>query len=148
MTPSKQTFPWWWSLLIIQYCDGFLKGLMRGLKPNTILDNYVEPCMNSDNVDDDEKVKMAAKLLSLPRDEEELHFGLPTFPDVDENTKLADLITSKSWLFFTILNIPADWLVLPPAQWKENQDYIEVEQFVNKPKGLKVAKEDQMADNA
>ena len=69
--------------------------------------------MNSDNVDDDEKVKMAAKLLSLPRDEEELHFGLPT--DVDENT---------------ILNISADWLVLPPAQWKEDQDYIEVEQFV------------------
>ena len=77
------------------------------------MDNYVEPCMNSDNVDDDDKVKMTAKLLSLPRDEEELHFGLPT--DVDENT---------------ILNISADWLVLPPAQWKENQDYIEAEQFV------------------
>ena len=48
--------------------------------------NYAETCKNSDKVDDDEKVKMAAKLLSLPRDEEELHFGLPTFPDVDEKT--------------------------------------------------------------
>ena len=84
----------------------------------------------SDKLNEDEKARMAAKLLSLPRDEEELHFGLPSFPDVDEDTKLVDLITSKSWLFFTILNLSADWLVLPPAQWKENQDYVTAEQFV------------------
>ena len=84
----------------------------------------------SDKVDDNENARMAEKLLSLPRDENEVYFGLPSFPDVDEDTTLVDLITSKSWLFFTILNISADWLVLPPAQWKENQDYIEAEQFV------------------
>ena len=65
-----------------------------------------------------------------------LGYQLSLIADIDENTKLADLITSKSWLFFTILKISADWLVLSPAQWKENQDYIEAEQFV---KSVKVS---------
>ena len=72
---------------------------------------------------------MLAKLLSLLRDEE-FHFGLPCFPDINEDTKLVDLITSKSWLFFSILNFSADWLVLPPGQWKDNQAYVAAEQFV------------------
>ena len=61
-----------------------------------------------------------------------LGYQLSLIADIDENTKLA----SKSWLFFTILKISADWLVLSPAQWKENQDYIEAEQFV---KSVKVS---------
>ena len=39
MAPGKQTFPWWWPLVIIQYCGGV------GLKPNTILHNEPIVCI-------------------------------------------------------------------------------------------------------
>ena len=63
-------------------------------------------------------------------DQYQFVFVLPKFPLVDENTKLLDLITSESWQFFDILNLPGDWLALPPAEWKENPDYLAAAEFV------------------
>ena len=63
-------------------------------------------------------------------DQYQFVFVLPKFPVVDENTKLLDLITSESWQFFDILNLPGDWLALPPAEWKENPDYLAAAELV------------------
>ena len=83
----------------------------------------------SDKVDDDEKSRITAKFISLPK-HDQYQLRLPKFPLDDENTNLLDLITSESWQFFDILNLPGDWLALPPAEWKENPDYLAAAEFV------------------
>ena len=68
-------------------------------------------------------------MLSLPR-EEKTTFTVPTFPELSKETEIKDLVSSKSWEFFTILKLPADWLELAPAKWSDNENYLKARKFV------------------
>ena len=61
----------------------------------------------SDKITIDEKSRISIKMLRLPRPEH-FQFGVPKFPDIDINTDLSDLVTSRSWLFFDVLKISPD----------------------------------------
>lgn len=84
----------------------------------------------SNLLSEDEKSGIAAKLLSQPQEENEVITAVPTFPEIDGQTKLQDLITPDSWEFFKILNLPSDWLALPPTQWSDNENYQKAMQYV------------------
>ena len=95
--------------------------------PNNVLFSLA-----SNKLEDDDKSRIAAKLMSLPRPDK-IKFGYPAFPklsDIDK-TELWDLVTSDSWQMFDILQMSPDWLALPPAEWDTNPDYIEFRNFVN-----------------
>ena len=94
------------------------------LAPTTVLFSLA-----SEKLEDDDKSRIAVRLLKLPKSKE-MHMGLPTFPQLSDKTELRDLITSDSWELFDILKVSADWLALPPAKWDTNPDYIEFRNFV------------------
>ena len=84
----------------------------------------------SDNVKEDEKKKMVAKLLSLPKDSVP-SLGHPDFPVVTEDTQLWDLVTSKSWQFFDILRSDPVWLTQDVSEWDSDPDYCDLKAFVS-----------------
>ena len=84
----------------------------------------------SDNVTQEEKAKMAEKLLTLERDPVP-SLGLPEFPEVTEVTELVDLVTSKTWQFFDIVKSDPSWLTKSVSEWEFDQDYNEVKYFVS-----------------
>ena len=84
----------------------------------------------SDNVTEDEKSRMAARLLSLPRDPVP-SLGHPEFPEVTEVTELWDLVTERSWQFFEIVKSNPKWLTQSVADWDSDPDYIQVKDFVS-----------------
>ena len=94
------------------------------LAPTTVLFSLA-----SEKLEDDDKSRIAVRLLKLPKSKE-MHMGLPTFPQLSDKTELRDLITSDSWELFDILKVSADWLALPPAKWDTNPDYIKFRSFV------------------
>ena len=97
--------------------------------PNNVLFS-----LTSNKLEDDDKSRIAAKLMSLPRPDK-INSGYPAFPKLSDKTELWDLVTSNSWPMFDILQMSPDWLALPPAEWDTNPDYIEFRNFV---KTLKV----------
>ena len=97
--------------------------------PNNVLFSLA-----SNKLEDDDKSRIAAKLMSLPRPDK-IKFVYPAFPKLSDKTELWDLVTSDSWQMFDILQMSPDWLALPPAEWDTNPDYIEFRNFV---KTLKV----------
>ena len=94
------------------------------LAPSTVLFSLA-----SEKLEDDDKSRIAVKLLQLPKPKE-THFGLPTFPKLTEKTELRDLVTSDSWELFNILKLSPDWLAMPPSEWDTSPDYIEFRNFV------------------
>ena len=84
----------------------------------------------SDNVTEDEKSRMAARLLSLKR-EDSVSLGLPDFPEVTAGTELWDLVTSKSWDFFDGLKSNPIWLTQSVSEWESDPDYRQVKTFVS-----------------
>ena len=84
----------------------------------------------SDNVTEEEKSKMAEKLLSLEKDTVP-SLGLPEFPEVTESSELCDFVTSKSWQFFDIVNSDPTWLTKRVSEWKFDEDYNQVKYFVS-----------------
>ena len=94
------------------------------LAPTTVLFSLA-----SEKLEDDDKSRIAAKLVSLPKPKE-MHKGLPTFPKLTDKTELWDLVTSDSWELFDILKLSPDWLALPPTEWDTSPDYIEFRNFV------------------
>lgn len=72
----------------------------------------------SNNVPDDTKARMAAKLLSLEKPEE-TRVDLPEFPTLTGSSELLDFVQPNSWEFFDILKVEADWLAQPPVEWEE-----------------------------
>ena len=84
----------------------------------------------SDNVTEEEKAKMAEKLLSLEKDTVP-SLGLPEFPEVTESSELCDFVTSKSWQFFDIVNSDPTWLTKRVSEWKFDEDYNQVKYFVS-----------------
>ena len=97
--------------------------------PNNVLFS-----LTSNKLEDDDKSRIAARLMSLPRPDK-IKFGYPAFPKLSDKTELWDLVTSDSWQMFDILQMSPDWLALPPAEWDTDPDYIEFRNFV---KTLKV----------
>ena len=83
--------------------------------PNTVVYSLF-----SDLVTEDEKSGIAAKLLTFPREEKDFTASVPEFPEINSKVRLQDLVTSDSWEFFRILNLPADWLTRPPAEWNQS----------------------------
>ena len=72
----------------------------------------------SNRLTDDEKSRIAAKLLTFPVPEN-LPLGKPEFPDILEKTQLCDLVGPHSWLLFISLKL-----------WSEDSDYLVAERFV------------------
>ena len=50
-------------------------------------------------------------------------FGLPDCPSLTVNTEFWDLVSEESWMFFYIVNLPSDWLLLPPALWESDENF-------------------------
>ena len=97
------------------------------------MSEYVAPfALFSDNVSDEEKAKMADRLVTLPRDEVP-SIGHPDFPVVSEDTELWDLITAKSWQFFSIVKSDPNpkWLTQPVSEWDSDPDYTDIKAFVS-----------------
>ena len=95
------------------------------------LSEYVAPfALFSDNVTEEEKAKMADRLVTLPRDEVP-SLGHPVFPVVTENTEIWDLITAKSRHFFDIVKSDPKWLTQPVSEWDQDPDYREIKAFVS-----------------
>ena len=84
----------------------------------------------SDNVNEDEKRRIAARLLSTQR-EETVSLGLPNFPVVTETTELWDLVTPASWKFFDILKSDPNWLTQNVSEWERSPDYRQLKSFVS-----------------
>ena len=84
----------------------------------------------SDNVTEDEKSRIAARLLSTQR-EETVWLGLPNFPVVTETTELWDLVTPASWKFFDILKSDPNWLTQNVSEWERSPDYRQLKSFVS-----------------
>ena len=84
----------------------------------------------SDNVTEDEKSRIAARLLATQR-EESVSLGLPAFPVVTDKTQLWDLVTPQSWQFFDIVKSDPNWLTQNVSEWENNPDYRQVKGFVS-----------------
>ena len=83
----------------------------------------------SNRVSDDEKSRMAARILTFSPPEQ-FPIGKPVFQKLTRGTELPDLCGPNSYMLFTILGTDSDWLKLDPAQWKDNDHYKEMEEFV------------------
>ena len=79
----------------------------------------------SDNVTEDEKSRIAAKLLATER-EESVSLGLPAYPVVTEQTELWDLVTPQTWQFFDIVKSDPVWLTQNVSEWDSHPDYRQV----------------------
>ena len=84
----------------------------------------------SDNVTEDEKSRIAARILSMER-EESVSLGLPDFPVVTENTELWDLVTPQSMQFFDILKSDPNWLTKNVLEWESDPEYRKLKAFVS-----------------
>ena len=83
----------------------------------------------SNKVSNDEKSRIAARLLTFPVPSE-FPLGQPEFPDILENTQLVDLVGPKSWFIFLKLKIDASWLERDVASWSANLEFQKIENFV------------------
>ncbi len=95
-----------------------------------LAEHVVPFALFSDNVTDEEKAKIAEKLLALERDSVP-SLGLPEFPEVTESTELCDLVTPKTWQFFDIVKSDPSWLTKRVGDWEFDEDYNEVKFFVS-----------------
>ena len=75
----------------------------------------------SERVSESEKKLIATTLVKAPKITAQK--GKPVFPITRKNTKLANLVGSKSWYFFDILNASGNWLTTPVNTWNENEEY-------------------------
>ena len=85
----------------------------------------------SDKISEDEKSRISCKLLTLRSSKPESYkLQKPKFPNIDNQTKLFDLITSESFKFFDILGLEFDWLAMSPDKWEENESFKVAKNFV------------------
>ena len=91
---------------------------------------YIPFSLFSDLVSDDEKYEIAQKLLKTepPLSYE---FGYPeVVQDLDENYRLSDSVLSGSYFLFDRLGFEKKWLSKPVREWKSDEGYKEMEEFV------------------
>jgi hypothetical protein len=84
----------------------------------------------------DEKQMIAVTLFHTPRPNAFATGkpGQPNFDPVavhltDDKPSLAAFINERSWLLFSLLDSPAEWLGDDPAIWPDNHDYIACKMF-------------------
>ena len=86
--------------------------------------------MCSSKLSDDEKSRIAARLLTFPVPTE-FPVGKPEFPDILEKTQLVDLIGPKSWFIFFRLKLSSTtWLKRDVNLWSEDPDFKMMENYV------------------
>ena len=96
------------------------------LAPQTVLF-----ALFSNRVSEDQKSRMASRLLTLDRKESPT-LGVPKFPALTAETELCDLITEESWDFFDVVNSdPLPWLTKRVCEWESYADYNKVKTFVS-----------------
>ena len=78
---------------------------------------------------DDEKARLAARLVSFPR-MQPLSLDKPKLPVICDDTLLADLVGSRSWLIFNILGLKGDFLFKCPSQWDEDEEFARLRRYV------------------
>ena len=96
------------------------------LAPQTVLF-----ALFSNRVSEDQKSRMASRLLTLDRKESPT-LGVPKFPALTAETELCDLITEESRDFFDVVNSdPLPWLTKRVCEWESYADYNKVKTFVS-----------------
>ena len=85
--------------------------------------------MFSNKLSEDEKSRIAAKLLTISVPSE-FSVGKPEFPDILEKTELADFLGPNSWFLFNKLKISSEWLSKSITSWSEDSNYCVMEEFV------------------
>ena len=95
-----------------------------------LAEHVVPFALFSDNVTEEEKAKIAEKLLTLERDTVP-SLGHPIFPEVTEVSELWDFVTSKTWQFFDIVKSDPSWLTKRVSEWDFDEDYNQVKNFVS-----------------
>jgi hypothetical protein len=83
----------------------------------------------SSRLSDDEKSRIAARLLTFPVPDD-IPTGKPEFPDILERTQLVDLVGPNSWFLFLKLKIGYGWLSKAVEHWSEDPDFASAEAFV------------------
>ena len=75
------------------------------------------------------KHDIALKILSVERPEG-FRRGKPVFPEINNNTTLADLVGPESYFLFDVLKIGTDWLSQPVETWTNSQEFKSAEKYV------------------
>jgi len=83
----------------------------------------------SNRISSAERQQIARQLLRTPRPTIFTR-GQPTFPVLNQSTKLIHLIGPNSWFVFHALGVEVDWLGKPMDMWQHDKQFQEVEQFV------------------
>ena len=86
-------------------------------------------CLCSNKLSNDEKSRVAARILSYDTPES-VTLGKPTFQELHEKTELHDLVGPKSYALFSILGLDYDWLLQKPEDWDSFPEYLEMREFV------------------
>ena len=81
-----------------------------------------------DRLSNDEKSRIAARLLTIPQPEK-YQAKKVKFPILTPTTKVVNLLTEISWFPFTLLGLSHSWLEISVENWKDNADYKEMEKF-------------------
>ena len=86
----------------------------------------------SKKVSMDEKSRLSCKLLTMQTEAPKTYkLEKPKFPVIDEKTRMEDLLTPKSFKFFSILGIDSDWLAKSPDTWEAEEGFRAANEFVN-----------------
>jgi hypothetical protein len=85
-------------------------------------------CLFGTELSEDERSRIAAKLLTKPRPPK-WDLEKVKFPKLTAATTLLDLITEMSWFPFDLLELSAEWLLLPPTEWESDTDYVLMKTF-------------------
>ena len=84
----------------------------------------------SHRLDEDQKSRIASRLLTFPKPEQ-FKAEKPKPPTkLDKTTTLESLVGEKSWTMFHILGVKTDWLELDPSKWSEDINYCEARDWV------------------
>ena len=107
--------------------EAVLKGFMNHLW--YLVKEMVPVCLWDDSLDNDEKSRIAAGILSTEKvsrfeNRHRTGFGKPEFPNIDlQSVELRDLVGSDSWKFFELLKVDPDFLNYPPESWEDQDSY-------------------------
>ena len=97
------------------------------------LDQSIVPfALFSKKLSVEKKESLAKKLVKyLPQTENPVfEIQRSTFPVIDPNTELEDLVGDRSFLLFSLLQVGYSWLFQPAAEWDDSLDYSRAESFV------------------
>ena len=94
-----------------------------------LVPDMVPLALFDDNLNDTTRQELANAILQCPKkDKYETRFGesfgKPSFPEINVDTGLQELVGSDSWHFFTLLKIDSSFLSSSVKQWSSNEVYL------------------------